>query len=603
MYSNINSRYYNFHQFNNIICDLNSTLGMCHTNIASLSKHFMELRETIALLNYNFQIIGITEHKIRRGFDPLINTDIEGYRPFLYDPTETTHGGTGFYISKELNYKRRDDLKFNSKGDFESTFIEIIQTDRKNFIVGCIYRHPSSSISILDFTSEYIEPLLNKVLKENKVCSLLGDFNIDLLKIDKQEDINNFYQTLTSNFFAPYIMQPTRLISKSLIDNIFVNSIEYKSFSGNITIQLSDHLIQFALFEGILNDCLPRKINIYKRNFKFFNEREFGNELNTIDWDSVLLIRDQNPNISISNFYDSITYLLDEFAPYKKMSKKELKLESRPLLNGDILSKMNERDKLLHKFRISKDSNLKKVIYDKYKSVRNAVTKLKRDAKITYYKEYFASHINKSAAIWKGIKSIVKINSTSRKDITLLDNNGKNVSNPKMIANIFNNYFVNVGPKLDKEIPNSKINFSEYLKNIKVDKSLYLTPTIPGEIFDIIHSFDIKKTLGPNSIPIFILKLYNNFFSEKISEIINLSFTTGIFPELCKLAKVIPIFKKENELLCKNYRPISLLSIFSKIFEKVIYIRLYKFLSDNNLLYNRQFGFRCNHSTSHALIS
>ena len=88
-----------------------------------------------------------------------------------------------------------------------------------------------------------------------------------------------------------------------------------------------------------------------------------------------------------------------------------------------------------------------------------------------------------------------------------------------------------------------------------------------------------------------------------MSKIINLSFATGIFPDLRKLAKVVPIFKSEDELLCENYRPISLLPIFSKIFEKVIYTRMYKFLSDNNRIYSRQFGFRSNHSTNHALIS
>ena len=66
---------------------------------------------------------------------------------------------------------------------------------------------------------------------------------------------------------------------------------------------------------------------------------------------------------------------------------------------------------------------------------------------------------------------------------------------------------------------------------------------------------------------------------------------------------VIPTFKKGNELLCENYRPISLLSVFSKIFEKVIYTRMYDYLMKNNLTYKRQFGFRNNHSTNHALIS
>ena len=74
---------------------------------------------------------------------------------------------------------------------------------------------------------------------------------------------------------------------------------------------------------------------------------------------------------------------------------------------------------------------------------------------------------------------------------------------------------------------------------------------------------------------LYILKVYNSFFSEKLSKIINLSFATGIFPDLCKIAKVVPLFKKDNELLHENYRPISLLPIFSKIFENVVYTHVF----------------------------
>ena len=138
------------------------------------------------------------------------------------------------------------------------------------------------------------------------------------------------------------------------------------------------------------------------------------------------------------------------------------------------------------------------------------------------------------------------------------------------------------------------------VKYPKVNKTFFLTPQ---KLFDIILAFEIKKSLGPNSIPVYILKISNNFFSNKLCDIINLSFKTDIFPDLCKLAKVIPIFKNDNPHLCKNYRPMSLLPMYSKIFEKVIYKRMYDFLDKNKLIYSRQFGFRAGHSTNHVLIS
>ena len=112
-----------------------------------------------------------------------------------------------------------------------------------------------------------------------------------------------------------------------------------------------------------------------------------------------------------------------------------------------------------------------------------------------------------------------------------------------------------------------------------------------------------NKSLGPNSIPAYMMKLCNIFFSSCLLKVVNLSFAAGIFPDLCKIAKVVPIFKKEDPLKCSNYRPISLLPIFSKIFEKLIYSRMYSFLEINKLLQDKQFGFRSKHSTTHALIS
>ena len=141
---------------------------------------------------------------------PIYNVKLAGYHEFIYTPTQTTHGGTGFYIKDTLAYKRRIDLllKPPNPGDFESTFIEIIIPDRKNLILGCIYRHPSSTIKIEDFTNNFLEPVLNTISAENKICALMGDFNIALLKCDTHIDINLYYNSLTSNCFAPYILHP-----------------------------------------------------------------------------------------------------------------------------------------------------------------------------------------------------------------------------------------------------------------------------------------------------------------------------------------------------------------------------------------------------------
>ena len=103
---------------------------------------------------------------------------MNGYHSFVFDTKETSHGGTGFYVNESLVFKKRDDLKFNSAGNYKSTIIEIILQKRKNIIMGCICQHPTSTIPVHQFNNDYIVPLLEKISAEDKICSLVGDFNI-----------------------------------------------------------------------------------------------------------------------------------------------------------------------------------------------------------------------------------------------------------------------------------------------------------------------------------------------------------------------------------------------------------------------------------------
>ena len=131
----------------------------------------------------------------------------------------------------------------------------------------------------------------------------------------------------------------------------------------------------------------------------------------------------------------------------------------------------------------------------------------------------------------------------------------------------------------------------------------FLSPTESKEVSDMIANLDDKKSPGPNGIPILILKKFKEFFSIWLAKLINLSFETGVFPDLLKFAKITPLHKKESKLDFHNYRPISLLSVYSKLFEKLIYSRVYAYLVKFNLISSKQFGFRSKHSCNHAIIS
>ena len=150
----------------------------------------------------------------------------------------------------------------------------------------------------------------------------MDDFNVNLLKTDSNNAASLFYNTLTSHNFSPYVLQPTRLQSKTLIDNIFFNSLEYQSRSGNLLIELSDHLMQFLILEGFVKKGKRPTVNLLKRDFKKFNEREFHNEvISTLNWEEICQFHLNDPNISCKKIYDTLNYHLDEYAPDRKVTK------------------------------------------------------------------------------------------------------------------------------------------------------------------------------------------------------------------------------------------------------------------------------------------
>ena len=237
-----------------------------------------------------------------------------------------------------------------------------------------------------------------------------------------------------------------------------------------------------------------------------------------------------------------------------------------------------------------------------YNLFRNRVTREVRKAKRDYYQRFFEVNLNNMKNTWKGIKSILNINNKNGSQITQLSYEGKHINSNDGIANAFNEFFTKIGPELDKEIPTKPMDPKTYLKDV-VQHSFLIAPTSPNEVHDLISDLDDNKSSGPCSIPSKFLKLVNNDISIPFSDICNTSFKEGIFPEKNKFAKVIPTLKKGSTKDVNNYRPISLLSTFSKIMEKLMINRLNNFLELHSIIYPNQFGFRAGHSTTHSLIS
>ena len=174
-------------------------------------------------------------------------------------------------------------------------------------------------------------------------------------------------------------------------------------------------------------------------------------------------------------------------------------------------------------------------------------------------------------------------------------------TDPQDISNKFNDFFVNIGPKLASNIQNTGKNYYDYLKGVN-PSSMYLKPIVEMDIITIIDKINSNKGAGNDNIGNFIIKRVANEIAKFLTMLFNLSITTGIVPEKLKIAKVIPIYKKDDAEKFSNYRPVSLLPCFSKILERLVFNRCVEYIDAHEILNDKQFGFRPNHSTYMAIM-
>ena len=219
----------------------------------------------------------------------------------------------------------------------------------------------------------------------------------------------------------------------------------------------------------------------------------------------------------------------------------------------------------------------------------------------------FDAKKNSVKQLWHNLNEVCSfknVGKTKSCNIPKLINNNKVLLKPEDICNELNHYFSTIGEELVSKLNSSDINnnsFETYCKNF-IKNSMFCGPTNKFELMKLISNLNERKSPGADNIGPKIIKKSAAVIAKPLVYLYNLSFSTGCVPDKLKIAKVVPVFKKGDPSNPGNYRPISLLSIFDKLLEKLMYSRLYSHLQSNDVLYKYQFGFRANHSTSLALI-
>ena len=360
-----------------------------------------------------------------------------------------------------------------------------------------------------------------------------------------------------------------------------------------IQLGISDHSIIYAVRKLIIPKSNP-KIKIV-RNFKNFNANDFLRDLSQIPWETTVIQDNANTCWKIwKSFYLGV---LDRHAPFRRV---RIRGNSIPWVTSDIEKLMRLRD--YHKKRAVKFNS--QFHWDKFKETRNKLNSCLRTTK----RNYFCNEINDSVQSndikrsWSLINTLLgkqNKNYTSIKELIIDD---AIISDEQSIAESFNNFFVNIGAKLASEIDDLPHEESTNNLSQTIESIFKFSEISTLEIISEIRNLKASKSTGIDNIPAKVLKLSADIIGPSIAKIFNISLKSGFFVHEWKMASVLPIYKTDDKRKCENYRPISILPIISKIFERSVFNQVYSYLNDNWLLSKYQAGFRPKNSTMAALI-
>ena len=513
--------------------------------------------------------------------------NISGYNGFhSVRISDTTSGGVSIFASCELQSNLVEALSY-CNATIEVCTIEVKIGNQLFYLIG-IYRPHSDTV--FNFNLALSEFLNNSILN-NKVCVLMGDLNICLLK--DGEHTQSFMNILFSNHFTPLITKASRFSpvtgeAPSLLDHIWLN--KFIPFSaGIIDVDITDHLPTFLnLNLEKPNNC--EKIKVQFRDVNPANQNIFRGFLSSFAWPSLFSV---NADAYLDRFVDTLNKLYCSAFPLRTKYV-SLKHISNPWMTPQL------RDLIECKSNYFVLCRNDVVTVSENNRYRNKVNGIIRKHKINFHKSLFLKHKYDMKATWKLINNILSRNSQPSTIKKIIVNNITYTESADL-ARVFNDFFCSVGSQIDSSIPLTSSDPLEYIVNSN-SGSFFLNPVSSVEVSGHIKNLKNSKQ-NVDSISISILKEnYDSQISLILADIINVCFSVGVFPENLKKAIVLPLYKKGERDLLTNYRPISLLPTFSKVFEKCIKSRLTQYFTDRNLLSSVQFGFQNNISTQDAII-
>ena len=571
-------------------------------NIQSLSSKFNDLKSLISSLlisNCAPDVICLQEIWRIPGSEFF---NLDGYHPLEFSSRHSNvqGGGVGIFVNKKLNFSANKKLSIFHDRILESIFIDVTFNNKK-ITIGSLYRpgtqHPSLSSSE-QFTQfcELFSAIADSANNSHNPTYIFGDTNIDCLKYGSCANSSNFDDILFSHGMIQVVSKPTRCTSSSatLIDHVITNSNSDTYESIILISQLSDHFPVLHFLSCPKHHATPK--TIAKRDFSDANLDYFKNSLSALGWHDVTSTSD--PQLALNSFSETFTSLYDLHFPLvtKKFNKNFHKIE--PWITGGILTSRRRKIEL-EKIVFTNPSPASTLNFKLY---RNAYNKVLRAAKKLYFEHELLINQSNVKQTWNLIRLAMNKKSEKSSFVSCLSVNNRTVTDHSEMANLFNEFFTSVSAAIVEEInPSDRPPDEDFSDDIPLF-SFSTTPLTIKEVVEAALQLQPKKTLDFTGLSVWFIQKIINEISIPLHHIFARSFVEGSVPKQLKLAKVIPVFKNGKKDAMDNYRPISLLSCYSKIIEKIVCSRLTCFLDVNNLISSSQFGFRKKHSTLHPLI-
>ena len=555
---------------------LNTYTSFVHLNVQSLATKIdlldCELR--------NIDILCFTEtwlnESIKTGdicledFHPPIRKDREG----------RLGGGVAVYINSDFHMRHRQDLDVRG---LECLWTEVSMSKNRTILIGTFYRPPDSDDNIYTLIDYSFEQASDTGIENILV---LGDFNADFSK-QKSEKLKNIL--LKYDMFQ-FINEPTHFTenSSSCLDLVIANNNNFldlvhvgQPFLGQNT---RYHCPTYGIikFDKPVSTCFKRRIWLYDRgNYELFREK-----LSAVDWDLVLLETD------IDTLVDKFSNLLTQAALASIPSKIITVRKSEPPWINNLVRRAIRKRNRLHK-KAKKTNNPDH--WSKFRKFRNRTINIIRNRKQEFLDNCISKLRSESLSIreWWKLASKVADFKTRVSSIPPLLDNDEIICNDLEKAEAFNTFFA------------SQSNLDDSNKSLPAndsppDNCLDTLVLREEEVKDVLQIMNITKACGPDGISPRLLKIASDIIARPLCHIFNLSLVNMYFPLSWKIANVIPVYKKGEKNLVSNYRPISLLSVISKSFERCVYKHLMNFTRD--LLSEHQSGFIRNDSTRNQLL-